>query len=240
MAQRVRLYVDQPLAAGQSLDLAADQAHYLFAVMRLTEGAQLGLFNGRDGGEWEAVVAETGKRKGRLNVLFEAAPPQPRPDLWLLFAPLKKARTDMLVEKATELGATRLQPVATDYTNAERVREDRLAAIAREAAEQSGATSVPEVSGLEKLSALLDGWDPARELWFCDEMRAEDPAVPEAPAEGPGAILIGPEGGFSPAERERLRALPFCRPVALGRRILRAETAAISALTLWLAARGFP
>ncbi|MGZ9812098.1 16S rRNA (uracil(1498)-N(3))-methyltransferase [Pseudoroseicyclus sp. H15] len=240
MAQRVRLYVDQPLSAGQSLDLEPDQAHYLFSVMRLGEGLQLGVFNGRDGGEWEAVISETGKKRGRLNVLFEAAPALDRPDLWLLFAPLKKARTDMIIEKATELGVALLQPISTDFTNAERVREDRLVAIAREAAEQSGATSVPEVAGLEKLSTLLDSWDPARELWFCDEMQAEAPAVPDAPAEGPGAILIGPEGGFSPAERERLRALPFCRPVALGRRILRAETAAISALTLWLAARGFP
>jgi 16S rRNA (uracil1498-N3)-methyltransferase len=162
----------------------------------------------------------------------------PPPDLWLLFAPIKKARTDFIVEKATEMGAARIMPVQTDFTNAERIRQDRLQAHAIEAAEQCGGTFVPEVSDLQRLDRVLADWPAGRGLIFADETAVGRSALlPElvAPAtSGRGwAILIGPEGGFSPAERERLRALPFVTPIALGPRILRADTAAVAALTLF-------
>lgn len=246
MASRVRLHLDQPLGRGQSVRLGPETAHYLFSVMRLGAGAELAVFNGRDGGEWLAEVAEAGRKGGVLLIRQETRPAMARPDLWLLFAPVRKAATELIVEKATELGAARLVPVLTDYTQSERLRADRMDLIAREASEQSGATSVPLIAAPEKLAALLAGWDETRELWYADEALAEaseraSGAAAPAFAPGPkGALLIGPEGGLSAAERARLAALPFARPLTLGRRILRAETAAIAALSLWLAARGFP
>ena len=167
--------------------------------------------------------------------------PQRRPpDLWLLFAPVKKARTDSIVEKATELGVARLQPVFTRYTSSERLRADRLRAHAVEAAEQCGETWVPELAEPAKLGALLDGWDPARRLMFCDEERSAVPAASALAAAKPGpwAVLTGPEGGFAPEEALRLRALPWVLPVTLGPRILRADTAVVAALTMWQAALG--
>ena len=248
---QVRLYVKQELGAGQTVRLAREQAHYLFGVMRLGPGDHLAVFDGRTG-EWEAEVAEAGKRGGTLHVGERTRGPLPRPDLWLLFAPLKKARTDFVVEKATELGAARIVPVQTEFTNAERVRRERLQAHAVEAAEQSGATCVPEVAELARLSGLLADWPAERRLMVCDEARAGgSSALPgglatDSPGEtarkggraGPWAILIGPEGGFAPAERTRLAALPQACPVALGPRILRADTAAVAALTLWQAQLG--
>ncbi|PQO24908.1 16S rRNA (uracil(1498)-N(3))-methyltransferase [Rhodobacteraceae bacterium WD3A24] len=230
----VRLYVEHPLGSGQSVPLNRDQAHYLFGVMRLGPGGDLILFNGRDGA-WRAEVAETGKRGGTLACLAQVAPQGAPPDLWLLFAPVKKTRTDFIVEKATEMGARRLLPVQTDFTNAERVRRDRLQAHAVEAAEQCGATWVPELGDLVPLSRLLDGWETTRRLIWADEARAgvaSDFGAQVTPG-APGAVLIGPEGGFSPAERARLTTLDFAAPVSLGPRILRADTAAVAALTLW-------
>lgn len=237
---KVRLYLDHPLGPGQSLPLSEAQAHYLFGVMRLGAGAGVLVFNGRDG-EWLAAVAEAGKRKGVLVAERQTRPQDMPPDLWLLFAPIKKARTDFIVEKAVELGVRRIVPVQTDFTNSERIRQDRLQAHAVEAAEQCGATFVPEVADLAPLSRVLGGWDKGRTLWFADEAAAHgDASVGAAPAEsaGPSAVLIGPEGGFSPAERQRLRALPFVRGMALGPRILRADTAAVAALTLWQSRHG--
>ncbi|WP_113911363.1 16S rRNA (uracil(1498)-N(3))-methyltransferase [Roseovarius dicentrarchi] len=229
---KIRLYVEQPLGQGQTVPLPAPQAHYLFGVMRQTVGAQVLLFNGTDG-EWLAEVTEAGKKGGTLACLSLARPQQMPPDLWLLFAPIKKARTDFIVEKAAEMGAARICPVQTDFTNSERIRQDRLQAHAVEAAEQCGGTYVPPVDDLQKLGALLDGWNPARQILFCDEALADGPAgaLPDMP--GPWAILIGPEGGFSPAERARLAALPHAHATRLGPRILRADTAAVAALTLW-------
>lgn len=226
---KVRLYLEQPLGDGQQVTLPAPAAHYLFNVMRMGAGDRVALFNGTSG-EWAAELHPEGKRGGRAQCLRQTAPQRAPADLWLLFAPLKKARTDFLVEKATELGAARLVPVQTAFTNAERLRRDRLTAQVIEAAEQCGATHVPQVEDLRPLGAVLDGWPEGRTLFWADESRpgAGPPATP-----GPAAILIGPEGGFSPAERERLRALPFVRPMGLGPRILRAETAAVAALTLW-------
>ena len=237
----VRLYVEQPLGQGQSVALTREQAHYLFGVMRLMQGDALSLFNGRDG-EWRAEVAEAGKRGGTLVCAGQTAPQGAPPDLWLVFAPIKKARTDFIVEKAVEMGAARIVPVQTDFTNSERIRRDRLQAHALEAAEQCGISYVPEVAELVKLDRLLAGWPADRALYFCDEALAGEGASSwEKYAGGPGAeppasaILIGPEGGFSEAERTRLAALPFTRPIALGPRILRADTAAVAALALWQA-----
>lgn len=234
---KVRLYIDHPLAAGQAVPLNADQAHYLGTVMRLPAGAALTVFNGRDGA-WEARVTAIARRAGTLEAVARTAPQRLPPDLWLLFAPLKKARTDFIVEKATELGAARILPVQTAFTNADRIARERLQAHAVEAAEQCGGTFVPEVAPLAPLSALLDAWPQGRLLVWADEAAA-GPATPLATLpHGPAAVLIGPEGGFSDAERARLAALPESRRVSLGPRILRADTAAVAALTLWQAAHG--
>ncbi len=232
----VRLYVDHPLAPEQPVALNRDQAHYLFGVMRLKQGDAVRLFNGH-AGEYAATVAQTGKRGGELVVGAQTAPQRDPPDLWLLFAPIKKARTDFIVEKATELGAARILPVQTDFTNSERVRRDRLQTHAVEAAEQCGGTFVPPVGDLQRLGRVLDDWPADRTLLFCDESRV-GPAEVLTGSRGKWAILIGPEGGFSPEERTRLRGLPFVRPVSLGPRILRADTAAVAAIALWQAALG--
>ncbi len=235
---KIRLYVDHPLGQGQTIPLNRDQAHYLFAVMRLGVGDAVLLFNGRDG-EWRAQVVEAGKRGGLLRAEERMQDLQMPPDLWLLFAPIKKARTDFIVEKAAEMGARRICPVQTDFTNAERIRQDRLQAHAVEAAEQCGGTFVPEVCALQKLGQVLANWPKDRQLMFCDEARAgRSSALAGGLAKGPWAILIGPEGGFSEVERERLHALPFTHAVSLGPRILRADTAAVAAMTLWQQALG--
>jgi len=226
------------LGPEQTVDLSREQANYLFNVMRLGPGAEVALFNGRDG-EWRAVVAEAGKRGGSLTCVEQTAPLRLPPDLWLLFAPIKKARTDFIVEKAAEMGAARILPVQTDYTNAERIRQDRLQAHAIEAAEQCGGTFVPEVAELQRLDRVLDDWPAGRHLIFADEgLVGAAQALSDAPEAEAWAILIGPEGGFSEAERARLRALPFVTAIALGPRILRADTAAVAALTLFQATRG--
>ncbi|KAB2542466.1 16S rRNA methyltransferase [Salipiger aestuarii] len=232
MTAKVRLFVDHPLGAGQPVPLDRDQAHYLFSVMRLSSGAALKLFNGQDG-EWLAEVSEAGK-KGGAAICTAPLRDQSMPcDLWLLFAPIKKARTDFIVEKAVELGVSRILPVQTQFTNSDRIRQDRLQAHAMEAAEQCGALHVPQVGDLTRLDHLLSNWPTERKLLFCDEAEAgaRAPALSGAPA--PAAILIGPEGGFSDAERNRLHAMDQTRVIALGPRILRADTAAVAALTLW-------
>ena len=232
MASKVRLYVDHPLSQGQTIALDRGQATYLFAVMRLETGAVLSLVNGRDG-EWDARVADGSKRGGVLTVGARTAPLVPPPDLWLLFAPLKKARTDYLVEKAVEMGAARIVPVTTDFTN-ERVRPDKLRAHAIEAMEQSGGTYLPPVDDPAPLATVLDRLGDRR-LMFCDEALSAG-ELPDAP--GPWAILIGPEGGFSEAERTMLRGRANTHAVSLGPRILRADTAAVAAMTLWQARLG--
>ena len=213
------------------------QAHYLTGVMRLRQGDAVLVFNGRDG-EWQAHLQEAGKRGGVLTVAAPSAPQQDPPDLWLIFAPIKKARTDFIVEKAAEMGAARIMPVQTRFTNSERIRQDRLQAHAVEAAEQCGGTFVPPVAELQPLSALLDGWDAGRRILWADESRAGPAETLSGLPRGPWAILIGPEGGFSPEERAQLSRLPFVTPVSLGPRILRADTAAVAALALWQAALG--
>ncbi len=234
---KVRLFVDQVLAAGQPVALNADQAHYLFSVMRLGLAAQVLLFNGCDG-EWRADVTEAGRRGGVLIPTLQTAPLRLPPDLWLLFAPIRKARTDFIVEKAVELGAARIMPVQTRHTNADRIRQDRLQAHAREAAEQCGATFVPEVAALAPLDKVLATWPAGRKILWCDETLTVAPSGLAGARGAAWAILIGPEGGFAEDEQQRLRAMPSVQPVSLGPRILRADTAAVAALALWQAGLG--
>ena len=227
---RVRLFLDQPLTDHEAVVLDRERSHYLVNVMRLAPGDVLEVFDGRTGA-YPATLAEAGRRAARVELGPLARPVQEPPDLWLLFAPIKKARTDFIVEKAAELGARRIVPVRTELTNSERVRAERLQAHAVEAAEQCGGTFVPEVTEMEPLNRLLDRWDRDRALVFCDETLAGPARGWDAVPPGPAAILIGPEGGFSEAERARIVAIGH--PVSLGPRILRADTAAAAALALW-------
>ena len=235
----IRLFIPHDLAAGAELALDHLQSHYLASVMRQGVGDEILLFNGRDG-EWRAAITVVTRRAVGLRVVAMARPQALGPDLDLIVAVVKRGRVETIVEKAAELGARRVRLVLTERTNADRARVERLTAIATEAAEQTGRLDVPRIEEPVKLARLIDGWEAGRRLLFCDEAGDARP-VPEAlqgqPA-GPWAILIGPEGGFSPAERERLRALPYAVPAVLGPRILRADTAAISALTLWQSALG--
>ena len=218
------------------LPLTETQAHYLFVVMRVAVGMRILVFNGQDG-EWLAEVEVAGKRGGNLRCVEQVRVQDMVADLWLLFAPVKKARTDFIVEKAVELGMARILPVQTDFTNAERMRADKAAAHVREAAEQCGGTHLPDVAALQPLAKLLSGWDPARRILWADESGAGQGSgtlgILTCLEPGPWALLVGPEGGFSAGERARLQAMSFVVPIALGPRILRAETAALAMMTLW-------
>jgi len=234
----IRLFVPNDLSAGVGVVPTVDQSRYLTSVMRLSVGAELLLFNGRDG-EWRATIVEATKRGCLLKAEDQTRPMQVGPDLDLIIAMVKRGRVETIVEKAAELGARRVRLTTTRRTNVDFVKLGRLDAIAMEAAEQTGRLDVPEVADPEKLDKILDDWDPARRLVFCDEGGDARPAVAALAGSGdPAAILIGPEGGFAPEERERLRGLSFVTPVSLGPRILRADTAAIAAMTLWQAAAG--
>ena len=238
----IRLFVPHDLKAAAAFPLDDGQSRYLTSVMRQGVGDEVLAFNGRDG-EWRCAIAQVGKRFVILEARGLERAQVPGPDLDLVIALVKRGRLETIVEKAAELGVRRIRPVVTAHTNADRVRTDRLKTIAMEAAEQTGRLDVPEILEPEKLEKLLKGWDAqddGRALLFCDEAGDAKPvieALAGRPA-GPWAILIGPEGGFSPAERERLRGLAFTTPTSLGPRILRADTAAISAMTLWQAALG--
>ena len=232
----IRLHVTPDLAADAAVAPTLDQSRYLTQVMRLKLGDELLIFNGRDG-EWRATIAEVLKKGVILKLEDQVRPQTFGPDLDLIVAVVKKSRVETIVEKAAELGAARVRLTITQRTNVEHVRLDRLDAIAIEAAEQTGRLDVPAIDDPQKLDTLLDGWDPARRLMFCDETGGA-PVASAIAAPGPWAILIGPEGGFAPEERERLRGLPFTTAVSLGPRILRADTAAIAAMTLWQAAVG--
>jgi 16S rRNA (uracil1498-N3)-methyltransferase len=238
-ARVIRLYVTETLAAGTQIAAPPEQAHYLVNVMRQAAGDELLLFNGRDG-EWRARIASAGKRACALEVLERTRPQQVGPDLDLVIALVKRARLETIVEKAAELGARRVRLAITERTNAERTRVDRLAAIGVEAAEQTGRLDAPAVEAPQKLEALIAGWPADRPLMFCDEAGEAPPALDALRGRqgGPWGVLIGPEGGFSPRERALIRGLSQAVPVSLGPRILRADTAAIAALTLWQAALG--
>lgn len=228
-----RLYVRAPLSEDGRVELDAGQANYLGNVLRMTEGAELLVFDGASG-EWLARIAEAGKKRMALAVERRTREAETIPDVWLAFAPVKRSQTDWLIEKATELGAARLLPVMTERTIVERVRIERLEAIAVEAAEQCGRTILPEIGEPVPLARLLE--QRGRTLYFADEGGGE----PAASAFRPGAatILTGPEGGFTDAERAAIRALPNAVAVSLGPRILRAETAALAALAAYMALAG--
>jgi 16S rRNA (uracil1498-N3)-methyltransferase len=235
-----RLFVDAPLAAGARIILDRGQANYLRNVLRLAEGAEILVFNGRDG-EWRAVLSIEGKKSVVL-VARERVRAQPAPyDLHYMFAPLKQARLDYMVQKAVEMGASLLQPVVTQHTQVTRLNAERMRANAIEAAEQCGILNLPEIAPEMRLTTLLAHWPAARFLVFCDEEApVKDPvealrqAVQKAAQEEPAAyaVLIGPEGGFDAAERAALLALPRVIRLSLGPRILRADTAAVAALAL--------
>lgn len=228
-----RLFVAVDLTPGVALSCTSDQANYLLNVLRLADGASVLVFNGRDG-EWRARLVRRSRRDVVLSVEGQVRPQQDGPDLHYLFAPLKHARLDYMVQKATEMGVSVLQPVLTQHTNVTRVNLDRMRANAVEAAEQCGILRVPAVAEPCKLGDLLADWDSGRRLIFCDEAApTRDPlATLQAVAPGPLALLIGPEGGFAPHERKALLASPFVVAVALGPRIMRADTAAVAALAL--------
>lgn len=234
----IRLYVPHDLATDAAFDLDEGQSRYLAAVMRLSTGDPVAVFNGRDG-EWRAVLERVGKRVVRLRVQDQTRPQVLGPDLDLLIALVKRARLETIVEKAAELGARRVRPVITERTNADHTRVDRLQAIAVEASEQTGRLDVPQVLAPVKLDRILADWEPGRRILFCDEAGDAGPILQAVSGEAAAwAILIGPEGGFSPRERDTLRNLAFTTPATLGPRILRADTAAITAMALWQAAAG--
>jgi 16S rRNA (uracil1498-N3)-methyltransferase len=228
-----RLFVQETLAEGAALTLDGPPANYLGNVLRLGPGAQVKLFDDRTG-EWLAEIVEAGRKRVVLTVRERLREREAVPDLWLLFAPIKRGRIDWLVEKATELGVARLVPVVTRRTVVDRLNLDRLRAHAIEAAEQCERTALPELAEPFKLEALLAAWPTGRALFFADEAGGG----PLRPEMGPAAILVGPEGGFTDEERAAIRALPQARPVSLGPRILRADTAALAAVSLWMGSAG--
>jgi 16S rRNA (uracil1498-N3)-methyltransferase len=239
-----RLYVDAPLAAGAAVRLEQEARHYLLTVLRLGSGDTVLVFNGRDG-EWLARIDEAGRKAAQVTPLQRIRAQPPPADLHYLFAPIKHARLDYLVQKAVEMGASRLQPVLTRYAQVARVNLDRMRANAIEAAEQCGILNLPAIEAPVKLDALVAGFERERLLVFCDEdAEVKDPVAAltaARPAGGtrlPIAVLIGPEGGFAPEERDALLKLPHVVRLALGPRILRADTAAVAALALTQAVLG--
>ena len=230
-----RLYVETPLGAGARVELDAAQANYLGNVMRLRPGDQLLTFDGTSG-EWLAEIGEASKKRMSLAVLQPTRPQEKVPDLWLAFAPVKKGRVDWLVEKTVELGVARLLPVITQRTIVDKLNLDRMRAHIVEATEQCGRTSLAEIEAPVKLDAFLKARKPGRTLYFADETGGD--AASSAFVQGPAAILTGPEGGFTPDEAAAIRSAENARPITLGPRILRAETAALAAVAAWMSAVG--
>ena len=232
-----RLFVETPLADAAQIRIEGAQAHYLLNVMRMKAGDPLKLFDNLSG-EWLGVVDATAKRDLVLRIEGKLREKEAVPDLWLCPALLKKDRFDLILEKATELGAARIQPLVTRRCVADKLNLERARAITTEAAEQCARTALPGLAEPVKLDALLAGWPEGRALFFADENGGEPATAAFKAHKGPAAILTGPEGGFDEAERATVRAHPAARPVTLGPRILRGETAAIAALAAWMATAG--
>ena len=238
-----RLFVEADLAAGGEVPLDDAQVHYLRHVMRRPDGAPLLLFNGRDG-EWRGTLSARGKKAAVAELGEQTRAQAPEPDVWLCFAPVKRARIDYIAEKATELGVSVLQPVVTRHTAVERVNVERLRANAVEAAEQTERLTVPDVREPLDLGKLLDTWPGGRRLMMCDETGGGPPIseallqLDDAARAAPWAIVIGPEGGFAEVELQALRRIKDVTSVGLGPRILRADTAALAALACWQALVG--
>ena len=230
-----RLFVEQRLSKGVEINISGANAHYLLGVMRLREGAPVKIFDDQSG-EYLAIVSNAGKRDLGLTVETRLREREAVPDLWLVQALIKKDRFDWVAEKACELGVARFVPVLTARCVVDKVKEDRLRAHMIEAAEQCERTALPEIAPLAKLDSMLSGWPTGRTLYFCDE-RGGQP-MRAAMKDGPAAMLIGPEGGFTDSENENIRAHPSAIAVSLGPRILRADTAAVAALSVWMAAQG--
>ena len=234
-----RLFVPEALAPRAALDASAEQSHYLSNVLRMGEGAELLVFNGRDG-EFLARIVARGRKGVRLEVAELTRPQPDAATLLYCFAPLKRERLDYLVQKAVEMGAGRLQPVITQHTQMGKINSERLRANIVEAAEQCGVLAIPELEEARRLDAMLAEWEPGRRLIFCDEACGIDNpmAILESIRESRLGLLVGPEGGFSEAERKMLKRLPFVTAIPLGPRILRADTAAVAALALVQAVHG--
>ena len=230
-----RLFVEQPLGERIEVHIHGNAAHYLLGVMRLKAGAPVKLFDNISG-EYLATVSSVGKRDLVVTVEAKLRGRESVPDLWLCQALVKKDRFDWIAEKACELGVARFVPVLTARCVVDKVKEDRLAAHMIEAAEQCERTALPEIAPLNKLDSLLKSWPDGRTLYFCDERGGEPFGAVATP--GPAAVLIGPEGGFTDEENAAIRAHPLARAVSLGPRILRADTAAVVALSVWMAAQG--
>jgi 16S rRNA (uracil1498-N3)-methyltransferase len=228
-----RLFVRADLSEGAAIEAEPAQANYLLNVLRLKPGGTILVFNGHDG-EWRAKIETSGRKGCVLAVVEQTREQTVPPDLHYLFAPLKHARLDYMVEKAVEMGAGRLRPVLTQHTQASRVNLKRMEANAIEAAEQCGILSIPAIEAPCPLGEVLDGWEAGRRLIFCDEAApvVAPAAVLQGLAAGPTALLVGPEGGFSDEERADLLGRPYVTALSLGPRILRADTAAVAALTL--------
>ena len=232
-----RLFVEGPLADRLSVTVEGPQAHYLLRVMRVAPGDAVVLCDDATG-EWATEVAAAGRRDLSLRVVERLRPREQVPDFWLCPALLKKDRFDLMLEKATELGVRRIQPVLTRRCVADKLNLDRARSLTVEAAEQCARTALPELAAPAKLDVLLREWPADRVLFFADELGGEPAAAAFAAHPGLAALLIGPEGGFDDAERELVRAHPKTRPVGLGPRILRGETAAIAAIALWMGGAG--
>jgi 16S rRNA (uracil1498-N3)-methyltransferase len=239
---KIRLFVEDALTDGGSIELTAEQGHYAINVMRLGTGDHIAVFNGRDG-EWAAEITATKRRGCALRIVRTLRPQVHGPDLWLMFAPVKRTRTDFVAAKATELGVSALGPVLTARTESRRVNLDRLRANAIEAAEQCGRLDVPDVMPVDELAHALSQWPLERHMLVCDPTAEERPIADglgnlRETADQPWAILVGPEGGFTRSELDGLGKLPFVTRVGLGPRTLRAETAGLAALACWQALLG--
>ena len=234
MSQTIRLYIKEPLAQNKIITLDEEQTHYLKNVIRATQNTPIQCFDNQTG-EFSATLISLEKKQGQIQITHQLKKYTPCPDIWLLFAPLKKDKTDFVIEKATELGCRKIQPVITQYTMTKNIRLERYIAQSIEAAEQCRRTDLPEISAPKELKEILRTWDKERPLFFMDEsLQSKNflTILKENPS-NKAALLIGPEGGFSNEEQETLRSLTFAKGATLGPRILRAETAVAAALSCW-------